>query len=215
MECDATSCSPRLGAIELVELGRRSRQEIFPPGMGQVGDIAAGVIGAGAGGPIGGVSGFFSNVLSAGLGTLADVVKAPFSALSQGLGTVFTELAGILRNIPILGDIVAALLLVVNAAIQLVLSIPGFIMDQMKNLFGGLSKSFGQAFAPTLQRQKLDSARGDLVNRAPEPIRQDVKTTLEGRPVEVGAGLPAGETVGTGTLVAIGVAAAATAAFIL
>ena len=194
---------PLLGAIEIVELGR-PRQRIL-------GQVVSETVGGG------GTSGFFGDILGTGLKTIADVVNAPLSALSQGLGTIFETIAGVLRGIPILGDIVAAILLVANAAIQFVLAIPGFVLGQLSNVFGGLMGSFGKAFSPGEQAAKLFGAKNDLIDRAPASSKDDVRSKLDAKPVQPQAPPAPTQGIGgdVGTLIAVGAAAGIAAAVFL
>lgn len=207
-----TPLANRLGAIELIELGSPTTRTnlVFPElRMGGIADIAGQAMGGG------GILDFFGNVLSTGFGTLADVVDAPLSALREGIGAAFTGLAGILRNIPILGEIVAALLLVINAAIQFVLKIPGFLLEQLGNAFKGLSSSFTDAFNPSEQGTKIDAAKKNLVNQAPAPIKGEVEQKIEAKPTTTpDDGLNVGGMKIDSTVLLVG-AAAAVAAIVL
>lgn len=174
----------RLGAVELIELGSvQPRNEI----MGQFGILNPLESGGGSGG--GGILGFFGGFLSTGFKTVADVVNVPLNAISEGVNWAFTGLASILGEIPILGDIVAALLLVVNAAIRFVLALPGFILENFGKIFSGLAGAFGKAFSPEKQAEKLSTAKNDVVKKAPADIRKEVDEKLSAGKVPV-AGTP-------------------------
>lgn len=184
---------PLLGAVELVELGRVSRRKTF------MGDVA------------GNLEEFFGGVLSEGSGTLASAANVPPKALVEGNMAAFRTLSGLLRDIPILGDIVASLLLVTNAAIQKGLAIQGFTIMELKNLSAGLTQIFETVFPEKDQASRLLQAKEDLISRAPEAVKPTVASMLSVMPtLRV-------ESVGDDTisLVLVGAAAVAVAAFLL
>lgn len=190
---------PKLGAVELVELGS------VRPKMGGILD--------GLGGLLGEVTGFFGNVVGTGLGFLSDALAVPLNFLKEGIGSAFTGLAGILKQIPVIGEIVAGLILVVNAAVQFVLELPGLILGQLSKVLLNLKDGFGGAFSKDQQSSLLTKMVPKVAERAPAPIQNIVKNTLE----ESNTSTADGETGGGGSsstvpLVIAGVSAAVVAA---
>ena len=75
-----------------------------------------------------------TNAVTALIG--AFTVKIPLDIASQGVGVLFDGMAGLLKNVPIVGEIAAELLLVGKSVLQWGLSVPGMLLDGVANIFG-------------------------------------------------------------------------------
>lgn len=198
------SDGPRLGAVELVELGSIRRHA----SMGGFLDFLGGFAGE--------VAGFFGSAVGAGLGFLKDALNVGLKPLMDGVASAFTGLADILREIPLIGEIVGGLILVINAAIQTLLSLPGLLIDALPKILKGLTSSFFGAYGKDEQSSILSTVLPKVAARAPEPIRNVVKTTLaETRPAIDGSVQPPESAGGIDPLVIAGVSAAVVAAALI
>lgn len=134
-----TVTAHRLGAIELVELGRSERESAMPtlkrPFLGQRPMIAnrarLGVLDF-----LADVGSFLSGAFSVLFEYLGKLVDLPLDLLSSGVGALFDGLAGFLINVPIIGVLASQVLLLTKSVIQWGLSVPGLLLEGLGNIFG-------------------------------------------------------------------------------
>lgn len=187
----------RMGAEELIELGRpvpfgrpihqpflagRAEHEsaVSQPFMGQVrrrmgdraqmGDILD--IAKDVGGVITGALGFV-------LSTLGDLVSVPLNILSQGIDIAFTNIASLLDHIPIIGGLLAQILLLGNTVVKFALSVPGMLLHGLGNIMSGISKALLAKNTPAQNQKEVDKAKGDIVGKAPPGLADAVKKALD------------------------------------
>lgn len=164
------------------------------------------------------IGSFLLDMLSKGIGVIADIVKVPLGLLTEGVGVVFTSVAAVISEIPVLGELVAQVLLAANAVIGFALAAPGKLLEGVSNVFGNLARALDEAYGPEEKREKLDAARENIVSRAPEAIRPAVRDALGRQPAPTGTEpTPPGPPTqpGTSPLVSVGLPAAAAAALAL
>lgn len=174
----------RLGAEELLELGRARavRVERRPFLMGRARPMVAN-----AGRPVeqayfldvlGSVAGFLVDGLSFALTTLGDLIDVPLQILSQGVDIAFNGIAGLLGQIPIIGDILAQIVLLGGALIKFGLSIPGLALRGLGNVLGGVAKALKGSGTEKENQEKVDGAKDKIVKDAPSAIKDNVKAIL-------------------------------------
>lgn len=181
----------QLGAEELLELGRARNSAVSGRRP-----FLAGRAGAAAGAPflgnrrpalaqesvfildvLGSVAGFIADGLSFALHTLGSLVDLPLNILAQGVDIAFNGVAGILREVPIIGDILAQILVMGGSLIKFGLSIPGLMLHGLGNILGGIAKALKGSGENT--DDKVDGAKKDIVNKAPDPLKDNVKKILD------------------------------------
>lgn len=175
----------RMGAEELIELGRaralgasrspflanRTRHAMGSAAaadhrMGDILDIVKDV-----GGIITGALGFALN-------TLGDLVSVPLDILSQGVDIVFTNVAGLLDHIPIIGSLLAQILLLGNSVIKFALSVPGMLLHGLGNVMNGISKALSTKNSPAENQKNVDKAKDDIIGKAPPDLKDKVGQVL-------------------------------------
>jgi len=181
-----------LGAEELIELGRPlpihviARQPFFlgraPRQMGQLEFL-------------GNVAGFLVDGLSFLFTTLGDLLDVPLKILSQGVDLVFNGVADLLRNIPIVGDLLAEILVLGGAIIKFALTIPGMVLREVGNVLGGVAKALKTENSDAENEDKVDEAKDNIVEKAPSNLKDGVKAILDAGGV-TGKNLTPGVTAG-------------------
>jgi hypothetical protein len=171
----------RMGAEELIELGRsgntlalsrtpflanRPRAQLGSARLGDILDIVKDV-----GGIITGALGF-------ALTTLGDLVSIPLDILSQGIDLVFTNVAGLLDQVPIVGTLLSQILLLGNAVIKFALSIPGLLLHGLGNIMTGISKALLAKNTTAQNQANTDKAKNDIISKAPPNLQSGVAQVL-------------------------------------
>jgi hypothetical protein len=178
----------RLGAEELIELGRVPTAVLFrqPYFMGRPRRAPLVANGPALAGPglgildiLGSVAGFLADGLGFALGTLGDLVDIPLGILSQGVDIAFNGVADLLRNIPIVGDLLAQILVLGGSLVKFGLSIPGLALHGLGNVMAGIGKALKGENSDAQNQEKVDDAKKDVVDRAPLPIKESVKAILD------------------------------------
>ncbi len=193
-----------LGAIELIELGDTGEKASCcgRPYLGrnrrELGFLAD-------------IGGFLAGIFETGVGLIADIVDAPLQLLAGGVDFVFVNIASVIGQIPILGELVASVLLIANAAIKFVLSLPGLILREIQNVFKGLREAFEGNYTEPERDEKMGEAKKRIVDDAPNDIRKDVDRVLTDPNLSAGAGAPPAGT----ELLTIALPAAAAAGLLL
>jgi hypothetical protein len=179
----------RLGAEELLELGRSRRpvtlsgRRPFLSGRAERGPFLGNrepelsqesvfILDM-----LGNVAGFIADGLAFALNTLGDLVDLPLNILSQGVDIVFNGVSGLLREVPIIGDVLAQILVMGGALVKFGLSIPGLVLHGLGNILAGIAKALKGSDADT--DEKVDTAKKDIVNKAPDPLKDNVKKILD------------------------------------
>ena len=114
--------------LELVELGGRSRRRrrsfSGPHQLGQLGDVF----------------GFLFGLLSSGVGLLAKIIGTPLDFVGQAASAVIDGLAGLVGQIPWVGDILAQVLVVGKVIINAALHVPETLLKALSNVIGAFAK---------------------------------------------------------------------------
>lgn len=131
---------------------------------------------------IGDIVGFLGDVLGTAIGVIADIVSAPLELLASGVDWVLTNLATALTNIPILGELVAEILLIGNAVIKFALSLPGMLLHELEGLLKGLGDTFSDSLSEGAQDEALAAAKGAILGNTPADMRKDVDNILSSTP---------------------------------
>lgn len=164
-----------LGAEELIELGRdRIMIANRRPFLAGRGGAELGILDM-----LGDVAGFLSSALGFVFNTLGDIINVPLGILSQGVDVTFNGVAGLLKNIPILGDLLAQVLVLGGSLIKFGLSIPGLALHGLGNVLGGIGKALSGENTAAENNGKVDQAKKDITNKAPDPIKANVKKILD------------------------------------
>jgi hypothetical protein len=167
----------RLGAEELIELGRPgARAPVLrrPFITGRVRRPFLGILDI-----LGSVAGFLANGLAFALNTLGDIVNVPLRILSQGVDIAFNAIAGILGSIPVVGELLAQIVLLGGALVKFGLSIPGLLLHGLRNVLGGVAKALDSRYSSSESQEKVDGAMQRTVDQAPSGIRDNVRAILD------------------------------------
>lgn len=171
----------QLGAEELLELGRPmplaivSRTPFFMgraprmEGRDQLGFIDI----------LGNVAGFLIDGISWALTNLGNLLDVPLKILSQGIDLVFNGVADLLRNIPIVGDLLAQIVVLGGSILKFGLSIPGMVLREAGNVLGGIAKALKTEGTDGENQEKVDKAKDDIVSKAPDGVKENVKAILD------------------------------------
>lgn len=176
----------RLGAEELLELGRAraflggprspflANRRNSAPGIGRdverLGDILD---------IVKDVGGIITGALGFALTTLGDLVSIPLDLLSKGVDITFNGVADLLGQIPIVGELLAQILLLGNAVIKFALSVPGLLLHGLGNIMTGISKALLQKSTPAQNQKNQDKAKQDIIGRAPPNLQSRVAQALD------------------------------------
>ncbi len=189
----------RLGAIELIELGKSDRDRstgrpvLRRPFLGSSRPILENRIQLGALDFVGDIGSFLTAEFEALFETLASIVDIPLDIASSGAGLLFDGLVSLLVNVPILGVVAAEVLLLGKAVLQWGLSIPGLVLEDIGNIFSEVKNAIDAA--KTFDEQKKDAAEAKrkILDRAEQrggsDLRDAVEATIEGKAPDA-AGVP-------------------------
>lgn len=181
----------RMGAEELIELGRaRALGASRSPFLANRPRFAMGHVAASPAPELAGyelgdildivkdVGGMITGALGFALSTLGDLVSVPLDILSKGVDLVFTNVAGLLDHIPIIGGLLAQILLLGNSVIKFALSVPGMLLHGLGNVMTGISKALMQKNTPAQNQKNVDKAKDDIIGKAPPNLASKVGQVL-------------------------------------
>lgn len=169
----------RLGAEELIELGRplplaiAARRPFF---LGRAPRMATGI---GQWEFLGDIAGWIVNGLSTLFTTLADWIEIPLKILSQGVDIVFNGAADLLRNIPVIGDLLAGVLVLGGAVITFALTIPGLVLREVGNLLSGVAQALKGKNSDSENQDLIDGEKEEILSKAPADLKENVKAILD------------------------------------
>lgn len=217
-----------LGAVELVELGRSgalfpspaapARRPFFAVGGRRVGAPRLGDV-------LTTVGKFLTDALSTIFSVIADIVQVPTEILASGVDVIFENVAAVLAEIPLLGELVAQAVLAAGAVLKFAIQVPHMALEQIANLFEGFSEALEATMSGDEKSEAVSQARKKIVSEAPEALRPQVNRMLTsdrndvrravnegGDPVPTGSaledalkiGVPAALAVGAVALIAAG-----------
>lgn len=193
--------APLRGAIGLIELGDAQAKRPMianrpTPSRVRMGDF------------MGDAGNFLFDLVGSGIdkiaGILADALKVPLDLIGQGVGVLLTGFAGLVANIPIIGDFAATILLAVNSLAQFAISLPEMLLQQVQNL----GKAFETLPAAT-KSSAVTNAMKLIFNSAPPSIQPQVQKAIDTAPK------PGGAEVGTSLTEWLTAGAATAASFVL
>jgi hypothetical protein len=117
---------------------------------------------------------FVGNGLSSVTNILSQILAVPVNLLGGGIGIVLTSFAGIVGQIPILGEMTAAIILAANSIIQAAIQLPGQILE----MIGNLGKAFA-TLSPDQQKSLTGLAMQTLIKSSPTDIKDQVSNAVE------------------------------------
>jgi hypothetical protein len=157
------------------------------------------------------IGSFLAGLFEGLFGVLADIVSVPLDLASQGIGVLFDGLAGILANVPIVGELAAQVLILGKSVIQWGLSVPGLLLEGIGNIFGEIKGAIDATRTPAEKASDMDIAKDKILEKAKEKggdkLKTAVKDAIEGKSVTTDDGRtvsppnpapPGGENVGVG-----------------
>ncbi len=163
-----------LGAEELLELGRSTHH----PELGHRPFLAGRAARPAMGDMFSDIGGFITGALGFALNTLGDLVNLPLGILSTGVDTVFTGLANLLDNVPIMGPFLGQILLLGNAVIKFALSVPGLLLHGLGGILVNISKALTAKNTPAQNQKNVDQGKSNITNQAPAALQSAVKAAL-------------------------------------
>jgi hypothetical protein len=180
-----TTPSYRLGAEELLELGAIRRE---PLRMGSRRPFFAGRYNRpmltnspelGQLQILGTIAGYLVDGLAFALNTLGDLIDLPLNILAQGVDVAFNGVAGLLSNIPVLGDLLSQIVLVGGSLIKFGLSVPGLLLHGLGNILEGIGEALDDAMTPSEKQKKLDDSKESILEKTPDDLKEGVKSILD------------------------------------
>jgi hypothetical protein len=197
----------RLGAIELIELGRsqkaptlrrpflanRSRAVDMPPP--DLFPMEARMLGARlAGIDFAAIGSFLTGAFEFLFKSLSSIISVPLDLMSSGVGVLFDGLAGMIVNVPIIGVLASQVLLLTKSLIQWGLSLPGLLLSGLGNVFGEIKGAI-DATRTTDEKKKDEAAAKSKVldaaqKKGGEQLKNAVRDAIEGKPPEGVSGVP-------------------------
>lgn len=124
------------------------------------------------------IGGWLADGLSFVLTQLGNLLDVPLKIISQGIDLVFNGVADLLRNIPFVGDLLAEILVLGGAVIKFGLSIPGMLLREAGNVFGGIAKALKSENSDSKNQEKVNDAKDRITEKAPLDIKDTVKGLL-------------------------------------
>ncbi len=180
----------RLGAIELIELGKSDRDDstslpvLRRPFLGSSRPMLANQVQLGALDFLGDIGSFLTGEFESLFETLASIVDLPLDIASSGVGLLFDKLVSLLVNVPILGVAAAEILLLGKAVLQWGLSVPGLALEDIGNIFSEIKNAIDATKTVDEQKRDAAEAKSKILARAEQrggvELREAVKATLEG-----------------------------------
>lgn len=170
----------RLGAIELIELGRTYNQGTAPvlrrPFLSNPQSF---LTGPQLGINFADIGSFLTGAFEFLFTTLADVVNVPLGIASSGVGVLFDGLAGILVNIPIIGVLASQILLLGKAVIQWGLSVPGLLLEGVGNIFGEIKGAIDATKTDDEKKSDETEAKKKILDKAQEKGGDEFKNAVQ------------------------------------
>ncbi len=185
----------RLGAIELIELGRTHSNSTAPilrrPFLSNPKPMLSGPQ---LGLDFASIGSFLTGAFEFLFNTLADVVNVPLDIASSGVGLLFDGLAGILVNVPIIGVLASQVLLLAKSVIQWGLSVPGLLLEGVGNIFGEIKNAIDATKSDDEKKTDEAEAKKKILDKAEEKggpeFKDAVNDALEGEKPSGTTGTP-------------------------
>lgn len=181
-----TMPSYRLGAEELIELGRAKnaqnagRQPFFSGrprlagGGYRLDDVQALAQEASkAGGE------HVAATLGLALSTLGNLVNVPVSTLAQGADITAGAVSGLLKNVPVMGDLLAEILVLGVTATKHGLAVPGLTSEGLDNVLAGIGQAFSAKYTTLEVDRKIGEARDGIVTKTQGKLKAAVRHGLD------------------------------------
>lgn len=168
-----------LGAEELIELGADNKVMLknrrpYLAGrsfkLGQTEETALDLI-ASAGK-------WVADTLSYALHVLGSIIDVPAAWLAQGSDVAFNAVSDLLKKVPVLGNLLAEILLLGGALIKFGLSLPGMALQGLSNLLAGLARALDGQSEKAANQEKVDAARNRVLELAPSELKDRVMKLL-------------------------------------
>lgn len=185
----------RLGAEELIELGKPGRPKPFlsarKPYFQR--DRRASFLGNGSRAGLGQldllaqVGSFLAKFLSGAFSVLAQIVNVPANILASGVNLIFTNVASLIEDVPIIGTVAAQIFLIANSIIKFGLQVPGELLGGISNVFEGIGKAL-DTLAPSKKAAAETDAKNKIMERTPDGLKEAVSAALSGTHPAASAG---------------------------
>lgn len=111
--------------------------------------------------------------------SLADFLKSTVELLMQGVDAVLGGLADIVSYIPIIGPLLGKILLFGSAVIEFVLNVPVNFLQGTANILGGIGEFINETWGEDKKEAEINGAKEDILSRAPDVIRDNVRDLLD------------------------------------
>jgi hypothetical protein len=201
----------KLGAIELIELGRsrntsaqtlrrpflsnRKTPEITPLHMLGASLQPSQLLGPQLGGlDFATIGSFLAGAFSALFSVLGDLISVPLDLMSKGVGLLFDGLAGLLVNVPILGVFASQILILTKTMIQWGLSLPGLLLSGIGNVFGEIKKAIDATRSANEKKSDEAEAKNKILTAAEKKggaaLKSAVSDAISGKSPEGVSGVP-------------------------
>jgi hypothetical protein len=119
-----------------------------------------------------------ADTLSYALHVLGSIIDVPAAWLAQGAEVAFNAVSDLLKKVPVLGNLLAEILLLGGALIKFGLSLPGMALQGLSNLLAGLARALDGQSEKAANQEKLDTARNRVLELAPSELKDRVMKLL-------------------------------------
>lgn len=185
----------RLGATYLIELGSNRHFSVAVPHRPFLSNYPKARLGQFDW--LADVGSFLAGMFSTIFHALGTIVNIPLDLASKGLGYLFDGIAKVIGQIPIIGELLAGIVLVGKTIIQWVLKVPGMILNGIGNLFDEAKKAIDKFRTPAQAKKDESAAKSKLLDAAEkkggELFKSAISKVLEGKKPDDVKGVPAGE----------------------
>lgn len=175
-----------LGAEELIELGKPRREKPFlaarKPYFQRGGErpfIGNSNRSLGQLDLLADVGSFLAKFLAGAFSVLAQIVNIPTNILISGVDLIFTNVASLIGEVPIIGTVAAQIFLIANSIIKFGLQVPAALLGGISNVFAGIGKAL-DTLAPSKKAAAEKDAKDKIMDRTPDPLKEAVSAALSG-----------------------------------
>lgn len=121
---------------------------------------------------------WIADTLSYALHVLGSIIDVPAGWLAQGAEVAFNAVSDLLKKVPVLGNLLAEVLLLGGALIKFGLSLPGMALFGLANLLAGLARALDEQSDKAANQAKVDVARNRVLELAPSELKERVEKLL-------------------------------------
>lgn len=119
-----------------------------------------------------------ADTLSYALHVLGNIIDVPAGWLAQGADVTFNAISNLLKKVPVLGNLLAEILLLGGALIKFGLSLPGMALSGLANVLAGLARALDHQSDKAANQEKVSVARARVLELAPSELKERIEKLL-------------------------------------